>query len=106
MAHADEWFHEQLTRLRPPPTRARAAPPTPPRSGRTTVLASVALLAVIGLFVMEAMGGPLRADQPFGFSAPPAVSRASSMPSVNGHGPAAPVEDRNKIVLSGTGSGH
>lgn len=106
MAHADEWFHDQLTRLQAPKTRACVAPPARLRSGRTTILASAALLVVMGLFVMEAMGGPLRADQPFGLSAPPAVHGANSMPSVNGRGPAAPVEDRNRIVLSGPGSGH
>ena len=106
MAPADEWFHEQLVRLRPSPIRARVPAPAPSMRGRATVLGSAALLALMGMFVMEAMGGPMRADQPFGLSAPPAVVRASTMPSVNGRGPAAQVSDRNKVTMSGTEAWH
>ena len=101
MAAADEWFHEQLVRLRPPPIRASVPAPAPSIRGRATILGSTALLALVGLFAMEAMGGPIRADQPFGLSAPPAMVRASTLPSVNGRGPAAPVSDRNKVAMSG-----
>ena len=104
MAHADEWFHEQLLRLRPPSVRVKVTAAAPGVRGRDRVLGSTALVALVALLVMEALRGPMVAERPFGLPAPGAVFGASSVPSVNGRGPAAPVEDRNKIVLSGIGS--
>jgi len=66
-------------------------------------LASMALLALVGAFTVEAAHGPMRASQPFGLVAPTAAFRAASMPAVNGRASATPVQDRNVVVLSGVG---
>ncbi len=118
MSHVDEWFHDQLIRLQaaqPPSTLAsRAAARAILQADkavravwlrrREMVVASVSLLAIMGLLAAEAIRGPVRADQPFGLSAPQAVFRAGAVPSINGHAPIAPMQDHNTVTMPGAGS--